>query len=116
MESLLSNKNAPVSCLINVTSALNDSLKQQGNVTLYSEEQVPHCKCKMQCTCRTMVHTGLYLFITDPEEVDAALLQLCSSQLKLLQLYTDIQELHSGGDRDACPEDVRTRACTNVKL
>uniref|UniRef100_A0A3Q4NBM5 RAB3 GTPase activating protein subunit 2 (non-catalytic) n=1 Tax=Neolamprologus brichardi TaxID=32507 RepID=A0A3Q4NBM5_NEOBR len=60
LESLLSNKNTPVSCLVNITRALDDTLKRQ-----------------------------------EPEEVDAELLQLCSSQLKLLQLYTDIQQLHS---------------------
>lgn len=70
LESLLSNKNAPVSCLTNVTRALHDSLKQQ-----------------------------------DPEEVDAPLLQLCSSQLKLLHLYTDIQQLHSAADIEACSEN-----------
>ncbi|XP_037602509.1 rab3 GTPase-activating protein non-catalytic subunit isoform X4 [Sebastes umbrosus] len=70
LESLLSNKNAPVSCLTNVTRALHDSLKQQ-----------------------------------DPEEVDAPLLQLCSSQLKLLHLYTDIQLLHSAADIEACSEN-----------
>ncbi|XP_038585703.1 rab3 GTPase-activating protein non-catalytic subunit isoform X2 [Micropterus salmoides] len=70
LESLLSNKNAPVSCLTNVTCALYDTLKQQ-----------------------------------DPEEVDTALLQLCSSQLKLLQLYTDIQRLHSAADIEACSKD-----------
>uniref|UniRef100_A0A3Q2DF65 RAB3 GTPase activating protein subunit 2 (non-catalytic) n=1 Tax=Cyprinodon variegatus TaxID=28743 RepID=A0A3Q2DF65_CYPVA len=58
LESLLSNKNAPVSCLTNVTSALHDALKQQ-------------------------------------DEVETSLLQLCSSHLKLLQLYTDIQQLQS---------------------
>uniref|UniRef100_A0A8C9ZGG8 RAB3 GTPase activating protein subunit 2 (non-catalytic) n=1 Tax=Sander lucioperca TaxID=283035 RepID=A0A8C9ZGG8_SANLU len=63
LESLLSNKNAPVSCLTNITCALHDTLKQQ-----------------------------------DPEAVDIELLQLCSSQLKLLQLYTDIQQLHSTAD------------------
>ncbi|XP_027130580.1 rab3 GTPase-activating protein non-catalytic subunit isoform X2 [Larimichthys crocea] len=66
LDSLLSNKNAPVSCLTNVTSALYDALKQQ-----------------------------------DPEEVDTPLLELCSSQLKLLQLYTDIQNLHSAADIEA---------------
>ncbi|KAJ8274972.1 hypothetical protein COCON_G00095970 [Conger conger] len=60
LESLLSNKNAPVSCLTNITRALLDSMKGQ-----------------------------------DPEAVEESLLQLCSSQLKLLQLYTDIQALHS---------------------
>ncbi|KAI3367973.1 hypothetical protein L3Q82_026801, partial [Scortum barcoo] len=67
LESLLSNKNAPVSCLTNITCALYDTLKQQ-----------------------------------DPEEVDTALLQLCSSQMKLLQLYTDIQQLHSAADTETC--------------
>ncbi|XP_030642877.1 rab3 GTPase-activating protein non-catalytic subunit [Chanos chanos] len=60
LESLLSNKNAPVSCLINITRTMLASLKEQ-----------------------------------DPEAVDEALLQLCSSQLRLLQLYTDVQKLHS---------------------
>uniref|UniRef100_A0A4W6C883 RAB3 GTPase activating protein subunit 2 (non-catalytic) n=1 Tax=Lates calcarifer TaxID=8187 RepID=A0A4W6C883_LATCA len=68
LESLLANKNAPVSCLTNITCTLYDTLKQQ-----------------------------------DPEEVDTDLLQLCSSQLKLLQLYTDIQQLHSaaGTEQDS---------------
>lgn len=48
---------------------------------------------------------GLFLR-TDTNEVDAALLQLCSSQLKLLQLYTDIQLLHSAADTDACSDNV----------
>lgn len=69
LESLLSNKNVPVSCLTNITCTLHDALKQQ-----------------------------------DPEEVDTALLQLCSSQLKLLQLYTDIQQLHSAAEIEACSE------------
>lgn len=38
------------------------------------------------------------LFIPDPEEVDAGLLQFCSCQLKLLQLYMDMQQLHSAPD------------------
>uniref|UniRef100_A0A4W6C7F3 RAB3 GTPase activating protein subunit 2 (non-catalytic) n=1 Tax=Lates calcarifer TaxID=8187 RepID=A0A4W6C7F3_LATCA len=71
LESLLANKNAPVSCLTNITCTLYDTLKQQ-----------------------------------DPEEVDTDLLQLCSSQLKLLQLYTDIQQLHSAAGTEACSEDV----------
>uniref|UniRef100_A0A4W4H5S8 RAB3 GTPase activating protein subunit 2 (non-catalytic) n=1 Tax=Electrophorus electricus TaxID=8005 RepID=A0A4W4H5S8_ELEEL len=60
LESLLTNKNAPVSCLTNIIRMLLASLKEQ-----------------------------------DPEAVDELLLQLCSSQLKLLQLYTDVQLLHS---------------------
>ncbi|XP_068194278.1 rab3 GTPase-activating protein non-catalytic subunit isoform X2 [Antennarius striatus] len=70
LESLLSNKSAPVSCLTNVTRGLYDGLKQQ-----------------------------------NPEEVDPTLLQFCSSQLKLLQLYTDIRRLHSAADSEVC--------CTN---
>ncbi|KAF7654729.1 hypothetical protein LDENG_00065790 [Lucifuga dentata] len=69
LQSLLSSKNAPVSCLINVTRALHDSLQEQ-----------------------------------DPEAVDSALFQLCSSQLRLLQLYTDIQQLHSTADINTSPE------------
>ncbi|KAM7403977.1 hypothetical protein PAMA_004407 [Pampus argenteus] len=71
LESLLANKNAPISCLTNITSALYDTLKQQ-----------------------------------DPEEVDTVLVQLCSSQLKLLQLYTDMQHLHSAADTEACSETL----------
>ncbi|XP_005728771.1 rab3 GTPase-activating protein non-catalytic subunit [Pundamilia nyererei] len=70
LESLLSNKNTPVSCLVNITRALDDTLKRQ-----------------------------------EPEEVDAELLQLCSSQLKLLQLYTDIQQLHSAADVEETAEN-----------
>ncbi|XP_063039869.1 rab3 GTPase-activating protein non-catalytic subunit [Engraulis encrasicolus] len=68
LESLLANKNAPVSCLTNVIRALLDSLK------------------------------GL-----DPEAVDESLLQLCSSQLKLLDLYTHIQLLHTEPNQEECP-------------
>ncbi|KAF3844617.1 hypothetical protein F7725_007780 [Dissostichus mawsoni] len=41
----------------------------------------------------------------DPDEVDPALQQLCSSQLKLLQLYSDIQQLHSAAVTETCPEN-----------
>uniref|UniRef100_A0A8D3DD60 RAB3 GTPase activating protein subunit 2 (non-catalytic) n=1 Tax=Scophthalmus maximus TaxID=52904 RepID=A0A8D3DD60_SCOMX len=46
-------------------------------------------------SCLTNITSTLYdtLKQQDPEDVDAALLQLCSLQLKLLQLYTDIQQL-----------------------
>ena len=44
------------------------------------------------CPC---VHT--HVVLSDPEAVDETLLQLCSSQLKLLQLYTDIQQLYAIG-------------------
>uniref|UniRef100_A0A672M5F0 Rab3 GTPase-activating protein non-catalytic subunit-like n=1 Tax=Sinocyclocheilus grahami TaxID=75366 RepID=A0A672M5F0_SINGR len=69
LESLLSNKTAPVSCLTNVTRALLASLKEQ-----------------------------------DPEAVDESLLQFCSSQLKLLQLYTDVQLLHTPDTSPTEPE------------
>lgn len=39
--------------------------------------------------------------VPDPEEVEAALLQFCSSQLKLLQLYVDVQHLHSAAAAEA---------------
>uniref|UniRef100_A0AAX7TA52 RAB3 GTPase activating protein subunit 2 (non-catalytic) n=1 Tax=Astatotilapia calliptera TaxID=8154 RepID=A0AAX7TA52_ASTCA len=80
LESLLSNKNTPVSCLVNITRALDDTLKRQ-----------------------------------EPGEVDAELLQLCSSQLKLLQLYTDIQQLHSAADVEETAENVRTHTHRDLK-
>ncbi|XP_062863065.1 rab3 GTPase-activating protein non-catalytic subunit [Trichomycterus rosablanca] len=73
LESLLNSKNAPVSCLINITHTLLSSLKEQ-----------------------------------DPEAVDESLLQLCSSQLKLLQLYTDVQLLHSPDTSPSEPEPLQT--------
>lgn len=41
------------------------------------------------------------LSLTDPEEVDVGLLRFCSSQLKLLQLYIHIQQLHSAPHAEA---------------
>ncbi|CDQ71499.1 unnamed protein product [Oncorhynchus mykiss] len=82
LESLLANKNAPVSCLTNITRVLLASLKGQ-----------------------------------DPEAVDEGLFQLCSSQLKLLQLYTDIQQLHSTGEAttDTHTEPVSTTNTTGIE-
>ncbi|XP_053700430.1 rab3 GTPase-activating protein non-catalytic subunit [Synchiropus splendidus] len=71
LESLLSNKNVPVSCLSNIVEALLCSLERQ-----------------------------------DPEEVESALVQLCSSQLKLLRLYTDIQLLHSAAESGEPSEEL----------
>nr|XP_023663459.1 rab3 GTPase-activating protein non-catalytic subunit isoform X3 [Paramormyrops kingsleyae] len=83
LESLLSNKKAPVSCLINITRALLDSLKKQ-----------------------------------DPEAVDEILLQLCSSQLRLLQMYTDIMALHSAKPpprgQDTDPTLTQQTACSGI--
>uniref|UniRef100_A0A8C7S838 RAB3 GTPase activating protein subunit 2 (non-catalytic) n=1 Tax=Oncorhynchus mykiss TaxID=8022 RepID=A0A8C7S838_ONCMY len=78
LESLLANKNAPVSCLTNITR----------------------------------------LLLANPEAVDEALLQLCSSQLKLLQLYTDIQQLHSTveASTDAHTKPVRAEPLPRVSL
>ncbi|XP_041828613.1 rab3 GTPase-activating protein non-catalytic subunit isoform X3 [Melanotaenia boesemani] len=70
LESLLSHKNTPVSCLTNIMCALNDTLKEQA-----------------------------------ADEMDASLPQLCSSQLKLLRLYTDIQQLQSAADTETCAEN-----------
>ncbi|KAF7704827.1 hypothetical protein HF521_021899 [Silurus meridionalis] len=71
LESLLSSKSAPVSCMISVTRALLQSLQGQ-----------------------------------DPEAVDESLLQMCSSQLKLLQLYTNVQLLHSPDTSPSEPESL----------
>lgn len=45
--------------------------------------------------------------------MDAELLQLCSSQLKLLQLYTDIQQLYSATDVEETAENVRIHTHTH---
>uniref|UniRef100_A0A4W4H5E9 RAB3 GTPase activating protein subunit 2 (non-catalytic) n=1 Tax=Electrophorus electricus TaxID=8005 RepID=A0A4W4H5E9_ELEEL len=53
--------------------------------------EIKHPAIKKQiCLLTRMLKHSL-----DPEAVDELLLQLCSSQLKLLQLYTDVQLLHS---------------------
>ncbi|KAI4883030.1 hypothetical protein NFI96_012495 [Prochilodus magdalenae] len=77
LESMLTNKNAPVSCLTNVTRALLANLKEQ-----------------------------------DPEAVDESLLQLCSSQLKLLQLYTDVQLLHTP---DSSPTETESFSVAGIE-
>ncbi|XP_056914815.1 rab3 GTPase-activating protein non-catalytic subunit isoform X2 [Takifugu flavidus] len=77
LETLLSNRNVLVKCLINITSALSLHLKQK-----------------------------------DPEEVDVSLLRFCSSQLKLLQLYTDIQQLHPAPDAEACGTSLSITQCS----
>lgn len=51
---------------------------------------------------------------TEPEEVDSGLLQLCSSQMKLLQLYTDIQQLHSAADTEDSSEAVSAHTPTHT--
>uniref|UniRef100_A0A8C1MS13 RAB3 GTPase activating protein subunit 2 (non-catalytic) n=1 Tax=Cyprinus carpio TaxID=7962 RepID=A0A8C1MS13_CYPCA len=81
LESLLSNKTAPVSCLTSVTRALLASLKEQ-----------------------------------DPEAVDESLLQFCSSQLKLLQLYTDVQLLHTPDTSPTEPEQVYENKIISFKI
>uniref|UniRef100_A0A4W4GYG6 RAB3 GTPase activating protein subunit 2 (non-catalytic) n=1 Tax=Electrophorus electricus TaxID=8005 RepID=A0A4W4GYG6_ELEEL len=56
----------------------------------------------------TNVITHIY-----PEAVDELLLQLCSSQLKLLQLYTDVQLLHSP---DNSPTDSDSVSLTQTHV
>ncbi|CAL1574623.1 unnamed protein product [Knipowitschia caucasica] len=63
LESLLSHRSAPVSCLANITNTLYESFKNQ-----------------------------------DADEVDETLFQFCSSRLKLLRLFCDIQNLNSCTD------------------
>ncbi|CAL8271744.1 unnamed protein product [Merluccius merluccius] len=69
------------------------AIKKQALESLLANKKAP-------VSCLTGVTRALHdsLKEQDPEAVDEALLQLCSSQLKLLQLYTDIQELHSAED------------------
>ncbi|XP_036450138.1 rab3 GTPase-activating protein non-catalytic subunit isoform X2 [Colossoma macropomum] len=77
LESMLTSKNAPVSCMTNVTRALLASLKEQ-----------------------------------DPEAIDESLLQLCSSQLRLLQLYTDVQLLHTP---DSSPTETESLSVAGIE-
>ncbi len=56
------------------------------------------CQCLICFSC---------VFVLDPEAVDESLLQFCSSQLKLLQLYTDVQLLHTPDASPTEPEHVR---------
>uniref|UniRef100_A0A8D3CVP9 RAB3 GTPase activating protein subunit 2 (non-catalytic) n=1 Tax=Scophthalmus maximus TaxID=52904 RepID=A0A8D3CVP9_SCOMX len=78
------------------------AIKKQALESLLSNKNV-------LVSCLTNITSTLYdtLKQQDPEDVDAALLQLCSLQLKLLQLYTDIQQLHSAADAEACSDNVR---------
>lgn len=71
LESLLSHRSAPVSCLTNITSTLHESLNNQ-----------------------------------DPDQVDETLLHFCSSRLKLLRLYSDIQDLNSNSDTTASSPEM----------
>lgn len=43
---------------------------------------------------------------TAADEVDPSLLQLCSAQMKLLQLYTDMQQLQSAENTEARSDNV----------
>ncbi|XP_034051245.1 rab3 GTPase-activating protein non-catalytic subunit isoform X2 [Thalassophryne amazonica] len=75
------------------------AIKKQALESLLSHSRAP-------LSCLTNVTCALYdtLKEQDPDSVDPALVQLCSSQLKLLQLYSDIQQLHCSEDIDACSE------------
>lgn len=55
LESLLSNKNTPVSCLVNITHALDDTLKQQGKEYVYWWKK---------CNMKEKSVRNLYLIIT----------------------------------------------------
>lgn len=55
LESLLSNKNTPVSCLVNITRALDDTLKRQGKEYVYWWKK---------CNMKEKSVRNLYLIIT----------------------------------------------------
>ncbi|KAJ7988941.1 hypothetical protein DPEC_G00314410 [Dallia pectoralis] len=65
------------------------AIKKQALESLLANRSAP-------VSCLTSITRSLLasLKTQDPEAVDEVLLQLCSSQLKLLQLYTDIHQLH----------------------
>lgn len=100
-----------MSCLANVTHTLHDSLKQQGKASVNAfSGKSSVCTCAHMNKC-TFVFLPVYVCIADPEEVDPTLLQFCSSQLKLLQLYSDIQQLHTAADTGLCSTKVSRHAC-----
>uniref|UniRef100_A0A8C1R1M1 RAB3 GTPase activating protein subunit 2 (non-catalytic) n=1 Tax=Cyprinus carpio TaxID=7962 RepID=A0A8C1R1M1_CYPCA len=63
------------------------------------------CQCLICFSC---------VFVLDPEAVDESLLQFCSSQLKLLQLYTDVQLLHTPDTSPTEPEQVFLQRYTEM--
>lgn len=89
--------------------ALNYALKQQCKVFFFfflRKQSVSHFLNIIHSN--QLVTEILMGYFCSPaaEEVDASLMQLCSSQLKLLQLYTNIQKLQSSTLSEACSENV----------
>uniref|UniRef100_A0AAR2JNJ5 RAB3 GTPase activating protein subunit 2 (non-catalytic) n=1 Tax=Pygocentrus nattereri TaxID=42514 RepID=A0AAR2JNJ5_PYGNA len=64
--------------------------------------------------CMTNVTRALLASLKeqDPEAVDESLLQLCSSQLRLLQLYTDVQLLHTP---DSSPTETESLSVAGIE-
>lgn len=83
------------------------AVKKQALESLLFGKNVP-VSCLINIT-RILSHS---LTEQDPEAVDESLLQLCSSQLKLLQLYTDVQLLHSP---DASPTEPDTLTVPGIE-
>uniref|UniRef100_A0A1A8DGZ5 RAB3 GTPase activating protein subunit 2 (Non-catalytic) n=1 Tax=Nothobranchius kadleci TaxID=1051664 RepID=A0A1A8DGZ5_NOTKA len=72
-------------------------IKKQALESLLSNEGTP-------VSCLTNITRALHDTLKQQaaDEVEASLLQLCSSQLKLLQLFTDIQQLQLAENTEAC--------------
>ncbi|XP_076848214.1 LOW QUALITY PROTEIN: rab3 GTPase-activating protein non-catalytic subunit [Brachyhypopomus gauderio] len=83
------------------------AIKKQALESLLTSNNAP-VSCLTNIT-RTLLAS---LKEQDPEAVDESLLQLCSSQLKLLQLYTDVQLLHSP---DTSPTDPDTLSVPGIE-
>ncbi|MBN3291964.1 RBGPR protein, partial [Polypterus senegalus] len=77
------------------------AIKKQALETLLSHKKVSHSSLS------GIVETLLgHLQSQDPDAVDEALLQLCTSQLKLLRLYGTIEKMHAEGkEKDATAPD-----------
>ncbi|XP_061824487.1 rab3 GTPase-activating protein non-catalytic subunit [Nerophis lumbriciformis] len=75
----------------------HSSMKKEALESLLSSKNIP-------VLCLTNIMRSLLsdLQQEDPEQVDPLLQQLCSSQLKLLQLYTDIQHAHIAAVAECC--------------
>ncbi|XP_054651379.1 rab3 GTPase-activating protein non-catalytic subunit isoform X2 [Dunckerocampus dactyliophorus] len=75
----------------------HSSIKKEALESLLSSKNIP-------VLCLKNIICALFSALRqqDPQQVDPVLLQQCSSQLKLLQLYSDIQHVHAAVHTECC--------------
>uniref|UniRef100_A0A3B4D6X1 Rab3-GAP regulatory subunit N-terminal domain-containing protein n=1 Tax=Pygocentrus nattereri TaxID=42514 RepID=A0A3B4D6X1_PYGNA len=83
------------------------AIKKQALESMLTSKNAP-------VACMTNVTRALLASLKeqDPEAVDESLLQLCSSQLRLLQLYTDVQLLHTP---DSSPTETESLSVAGIE-